>query len=136
MRQYKLFKLPFNKNVFHIQKKGDIFGDKNDASNYRPVALLTSFSKIFEKVIFNRIYHHINNNHILVNEQFGFRHASSTDIASYKLTKNILTALINKLLVGGIFSTFIRHLTVLIMTFFNGPFNCVTLYNIVGYINS
>ena len=57
--------------------------------------------------MYNRFYHHINNNnnnnHILVNEQFGFRHASSTDIASCKLTKTILTALNNKLLVGGIF---------------------------------
>ena len=43
------------------------------------------------------------NNHILVNEQFGFRHASSTDIVSCKLTKNILTALNNKQSVGGIF---------------------------------
>ena len=67
-----------------------------------PVSLLTSFSKIFEKVIYNRLYHHINNNHVLVNEQFGFKHASSTD-ASYKLTENILTALNHKLLVGDIF---------------------------------
>ena len=78
-------------------------GDKNTTSNYRPISLLTSFSKIFEKVIYNRIYHHINHNHILANEQFGFRHASSTDIASYNLTTNILTAFSNKLLVGGIF---------------------------------
>jgi len=80
-----------------------IRGDENYTSNYRPVSLLTSFSKIFEKVIYNRLYHHINNNHVLVNEQFGFRHASSTNIASCKLTKNKLTALNNKLLVGGIF---------------------------------
>jgi len=78
-------------------------GDKNDTFNYRPVSLLTSFSKIFERVIYNRLYHHINTNHILFNEQFGFRHASSTDTATYTLTKNILTALSNKLLVGGIF---------------------------------
>jgi hypothetical protein len=78
-------------------------GDKNSASNDRPISLLTSFSKIFEKVIYDIIYHHINYNHILVDEQFGFRHASSTDIASYNLTINILTALNNKLLVGGIF---------------------------------
>jgi hypothetical protein len=63
-------------------------GDKNDASNYRPVSLLAYFSKIFEKVIYNRLYHRINNNQILVSEQFGFRHASSTDFASYELTKN------------------------------------------------
>jgi len=42
-------------------------------------------------------------NHILVNEQFGFRHGLSTNVASYNLTKNILTALNNKFLVGGIF---------------------------------
>jgi len=66
-------------------------------------SLLTSFSTIFERVIYNRLYHHINTNHILINEQFGFRHASSTDTATYTLTKNILTALNNKLLVGGIF---------------------------------
>jgi len=62
-----------------------------------------SFSKIFEKVIYNRLYHHINNNLILVDEQFGFKHALAIDIVSYKLTKNIQTALNNKLLVGGIF---------------------------------
>jgi hypothetical protein len=77
--------------------------DKNDTSNYRPISLLTSFSNIFEKFIYNRVYQHISNNQILVNEQFGFKHSSSTDIATYKLTKNILTALNNKLLVGGIF---------------------------------
>jgi len=80
-----------------------IRGDENDKSNYRPVSLLAPFSKIFENVVYNKLYHHINNNHILINEQFGFRHASSTNIASCKLTKNILTALNNKLLVGGIF---------------------------------
>jgi len=64
---------------------------------------LQQFSKTFEKVIYNKLYNHIKNNHILVNEQFGFRNASSTDIVSCKLTNNIPTALNNKLLVGGIF---------------------------------
>jgi hypothetical protein len=78
-------------------------GDKNGTSNYRPVFLLTSFSKIFEKVIYDRLYQHNHNNQILANEQFGFRHVSSTDIAIYKVTKNIITVLNDKLLVGGIF---------------------------------
>ena len=37
------------------------WGDKNDTSKYRPVSLLTSFPKIFEKVFCNGLYHHINN---------------------------------------------------------------------------
>jgi hypothetical protein len=43
------------------------------------------------------------NNNILTKEQFGFRHALSTDNASYHLIDNILKALNNKLLVCGIF---------------------------------
>jgi hypothetical protein len=48
-------------------------GEKNLISNYRPMSLLTSFSKIFEKVIYGRLIKHVVNNNILVNEQFGFR---------------------------------------------------------------
>jgi hypothetical protein len=77
--------------------------DKKVTSNCRPISLLTSFSEIFEKVIYNRIFQYINHNHIHVNEKFGFKHALSTDIASCNLSKNIMTALNNKLLVGGIF---------------------------------
>jgi hypothetical protein len=72
-------------------------------SNYRPISLLTSFSKVFEKVIYNRIHYHIKVNNILVNEQYGFRNNSSTEIASYNLVNNILKALNNKMWVGGIF---------------------------------
>jgi hypothetical protein len=78
-------------------------GDRSDVFSYRPISFLTSFSKIFEKVIYNRLYHHIKRKHILADEQFGFNCGSSLDIASYHLTNNILTALNNKLLIGGIF---------------------------------
>ena len=88
-------------------------GKKNNISNYRLISLLTSFSKIFEKVIYKRLSHHINNNQILASAQFGFRHKSSTDLASYTLTQEILTALNNKIKVGGIFATCVRPLTAL-----------------------
>jgi hypothetical protein len=35
--------------------------------------LLTSFSEVFEKVIYERLPQHSNVNNILVEEQFGFR---------------------------------------------------------------
>jgi hypothetical protein len=75
-------------------------GDESEISNYRLVSLLTSNSKIFEKVIYNRLFHHIEHNHILANEQFVFKYESSMVVASCHLINNILTALNNKLLVS------------------------------------
>ena len=49
------------------------------------------------------MYKHINKNEILTKEQFGFRHKSSTELASYSLTHNILLVLNKKINVGGIF---------------------------------
>jgi len=43
--------------------------DKTKMSNYRPVSLLTSFSKVFERVIYNRVQFHIHGYNILAQEQ-------------------------------------------------------------------
>ncbi|PNF30889.1 hypothetical protein B7P43_G06095, partial [Cryptotermes secundus] len=78
-------------------------GNRNCISNYRPISLLTSFSKIFEKVIYSRLSNHLVNNNILVNEQFGFRPNSSTDKATFKLLNQIIQALNDGHSVGGLF---------------------------------
>jgi Notch-like protein len=56
--------------VTPLHKKGD------NVSNYRPISLLTSFSKIFEKIIYNRLITHITSNNIFTNSHFGFRKKS------------------------------------------------------------
>lgn len=78
-------------------------GDSTNMINYRPISLLTSFSKVFEKIIYNRLMQHIEANNILTKEQFGFRLGASTVKASYRLNDLILKALNNKMMVGGIF---------------------------------
>jgi hypothetical protein len=50
-----------------------------------------------------RLIQHLDYNKILVNEQFGFRSKTSTTLASFHLISEILQALNNRLLVGGIF---------------------------------
>jgi hypothetical protein len=82
-----------------LYKKGEIAS----TFNYRPISLLISFSKIFEKIIYIRLVCHLNHNHILVDKQYGFRTKSSKDLASYKLINDVLMSLNNKLLVGGVF---------------------------------
>ena len=56
----------------------------------------------FLKNLYNGLVTHITSNKILTNSQFGFR-KNSSDKAAYKLIHNILTALNDNKLVGGIF---------------------------------
>jgi hypothetical protein len=56
----------------------------------KPISLLTSFSKIIEKLIYTRLISFIEANNLLVQEQYGFRPHSSTDYI------NDLPKLINK----------------------------------------
>jgi hypothetical protein len=78
-------------------------GCKNDHSNYRLIFLLTSFSKILEKIILSRLNQHVYDHNIIVSEQFGFRRQSSTTKASYVLFNETLEALNKQKIVSGIF---------------------------------
>jgi hypothetical protein len=72
--------------------------------NYRPISLLTTpFSKVFRKIMYERLLEHIKVNNILVEEQFGFRPATSTDKASYRLINEMLNAVNERKVVGAIF---------------------------------
>lgn len=54
--------------------------DKNHSipGNYRPISLLPCLSKLLEKCILTRLNSFIETNHILLNEQFGFRKSHSS----------------------------------------------------------
>ena len=56
-------------------------GSLNEINNYRPVSVLPSFSKIFEKVVYNRLIVYVNKLNILSNSQYGFRENHSTSMA-------------------------------------------------------
>ena len=59
------------------------------ASNYRPISVLSPFSKTFEKLIYHRLNHYFSNRDILTSEQFGFRAKHSTS--------HVITDVTNKL---------------------------------------
>ena len=56
-------------------------GEKSEVNNYRPVCSLTPFSKIFERIIYNRMISFIESNNIFTSSQFGFRSGYSTESA-------------------------------------------------------
>ena len=76
---FHIFNLSFSTCVvpaqFKIAKVIPIFkaGDKSSMDNYRPISLLSSFSKILEKLVALRLMSYLNDNDILSKWQFGFR---------------------------------------------------------------
>jgi hypothetical protein len=78
-------------------------GDRSDMANYRPISLLTTFSKVLETAMYYRLNQHLQINNILVGEQYGFRKGLPPTYAAHSLTNSILTAWNNKSYVGGIF---------------------------------
>ena len=66
-------------------------------SNYRPISLLTTMSKILEKIVYNRVYNFLNQTGQIVDTQYGFREGHSCDNAVSHLVGKILKNQENKL---------------------------------------
>ena len=80
--------------------KGD---SKQKMENYRPISVLTSFSKIFELVVHEQGYEYLEVNHLLTPFQFGFRKNRSTQHAVSIFTDEIRRGMDNRKLTGAAF---------------------------------
>ena len=63
--------------------------DETLFTNYRPISMLPSISKIFEKVIFNQLYNYFQENNLFYSAQYGFREGHSTEFAALDLVDRI-----------------------------------------------
>ena len=61
-------------NIIAIHKKDD----KSTVSNYRPISLLTTLSKIMERIVFKHVYNFCHINKLITDHQSGFRPKDST----------------------------------------------------------
>ena len=105
----KLINLSFETSIFPdllkiakvipIHKKGCKF----DHKNYRPISLLSVLSKIYEKIIYKRIYGFLSCNDLIYEKQFGFRANHSTNHALISVTESIKNLLDKGNYVAGIF---------------------------------
>ena len=78
-------------------------GDRGLFNNYRPVSVLSIFSKLLERVMYNRLLNFLNKYNILSINQFGFRKNHSTSLALIHLYDKISTAIDNREYTVGIF---------------------------------
>ena len=68
-------------------------GSKSDVGNYRPISLLTSFSKIFEKLMHCRLLKFLESNNSLFEMQYGFRPGRSCEHALLNAQNLLLESL-------------------------------------------
>ena len=88
--------------VVPIFKKGDAL----IVSNYRPISLLTSISKILEKIIHSRTVKFLQEKNVFSDSQFGFREKHSTSHAILTFLDKVARATDNHLHTIGILLDF------------------------------
>ena len=71
-------------------------GDPEMTSNYRPISLLSSFSKLYEMLMYKRLYSFITHNELIHPLQFGVQKNNSIDHTLIRMTEAIRNTLDNK----------------------------------------
>ncbi len=78
-------------------------GSKIDVNNYRPISLLSVFSKIMEKIMHSRLYSFLETNKVLYSSQFGFQKNKSTQHSLIEIVEKIRNCIENNKYGCGIF---------------------------------
>ena len=108
-RLFKIFKNCLKCGIFPDDwKKGNIVpifkkGDKQNIKNYRPVSLLPTCSKIFERIIYDNMLKYFLDNNLITPKQSGFRPGDSCINQLLPITQDIFTSFDNGLEVRGVF---------------------------------
>ena len=78
-------------DAFKLSKVIPLFkkGDSSLLVNYRPISLLPTISKVFERVIHDQMYEYFNQFNLLAEQQYGFRKQHSTEYAAIKLIDHV-----------------------------------------------
>jgi len=75
-------------NIIHVYKNGE----KNIFANFRPISLLTNFSKNFVKLIYSRLINYLSGVNVPSKNQFGFQKNKSTVMAALEMIDKITNA--------------------------------------------
>lgn len=67
--------------------------NKSKIENYRPISLLSTFSKVIEKAMLSRLMDHLHRNNLIPPEQHGFTAGRSTSTAITSIVEYLLRAM-------------------------------------------
>lgn len=81
-------------------------GKRDAIENHRPISILPVLDKIFEKLLFSRIYSFVTKYSLLAHNQYGFRKGLSTSHATLKLLEDVLPAFSRNSFSASIFIDF------------------------------
>lgn len=85
--KFSVFPRPFKiAKVISIHKKGK---DPKSPTSYRPISLLSSIGKVFERIIFHRLQSFVEENDLIHDCQYGFRAQHSTTHQVKRVVKMI-----------------------------------------------
>ena len=85
-----------------LYKKGEI----SDPNNFRPISILTSISKLCEKVLAFQLRHHMEFNELFCDSQFGFREKRNTTLAISRLMEKLYSNFNSSEITQGVFLDF------------------------------
>ena len=98
---FHVFKVSVKQGIFpdsrKIAKVTPILksGAKDNVSNYRPISIFPVFSKVLERIMYNRVYNHLDSKGLLYEKQFGFQRITQLNMPNFNLHE-ILLALLKK----------------------------------------
>ena len=84
---------PSRFKVAHITPIFKNKGSPSDYICYRPISILSALSKVFERIVYKRIYTHLSEHSLLTEKQSGYRQHHSTEQQLLYLTHNLYKSL-------------------------------------------
>jgi len=75
----------------------------SSSSEYRPISVLSVLTKLFEKVLFQRVYSYLTKHNLIDKRQYGFRETHSTEPAITSIYDELLRIFDNKLITCSLF---------------------------------